>query len=68
MGVSKSTAPSYKTTNWTAYNEALKRRGSLTIHWPVGRLPAITVRLVRSRDEVGWRPVHLARWPSSPVS
>jgi len=31
MGMSKPTAPTYKTTNWTAYNEALKRRGSLTI-------------------------------------
>jgi len=31
MGMSKPTAPIYKTTNWTAYNEALKRRGSLTI-------------------------------------
>jgi len=29
--MSKPTAPTYKTTNWTAYNEALKRRGSLTI-------------------------------------
>ena len=26
----------YKTSNWPAYNEALKRRGSLTIRWPVG--------------------------------
>jgi len=24
-------APAYKTRNWPAYNEALKRRGSLTI-------------------------------------
>ena len=29
--MSKPTSPTYKTTNWTAYNEALKRRGSLTI-------------------------------------
>ncbi|MFT6535117.1 MAG: transposase [Loktanella salsilacus] len=29
--MSKSTSPTYKTTNWAAYNEALKRRGSLTI-------------------------------------
>jgi len=28
--------PTYKTRNWPAYNDALKRRGSLTIHWPVG--------------------------------
>jgi hypothetical protein len=27
--------PAYKTRNWPAYNEALKRRGSLTIHWPL---------------------------------
>ena len=27
---------SYKTKNWPTYNEALKQRGSLTIHWPVG--------------------------------
>lgn len=29
--MSKPTSPTYKTTNWTAYNEALKRRGSLPI-------------------------------------
>ena len=29
--MSRPTAPIYKTTNWPAYNEALKRRGSLTI-------------------------------------
>jgi hypothetical protein len=29
--MSKPTSPTYKTTNWAAYNEALKRRGSLTI-------------------------------------
>ena len=27
----KPTRPTYKTRNWPAYNEALKRRGSLTI-------------------------------------
>ncbi|MGB3148878.1 MAG: IS5 family transposase [Paracoccaceae bacterium] len=29
--MSKPTSPTYKTKNWPAYNEALKRRGSLTI-------------------------------------
>jgi len=29
--MSKPIVPTYKTTNWTAYNKALKRRGSLTI-------------------------------------
>ena len=29
--MSKPTRPTYKTRNWPAYNEALKRRGSLTI-------------------------------------
>ena len=29
--MSRSTPPAYKTRNWPAYNEALKRRGSLTI-------------------------------------
>jgi len=29
--MSKPTPPAYKTRNWPAYNEALKRRGSLTI-------------------------------------
>ena len=29
--MSKPMPASYKTTNWPAYNEALKRRGSLTI-------------------------------------
>ena len=29
--MSKPTSPAYKTRNWPAYNEALKRRGSLTI-------------------------------------
>jgi hypothetical protein len=34
--MSKPTRPAYKTRNLPAYNEALKRRGSLTIHWPAG--------------------------------
>jgi len=29
--MSRPTPPTYKTMNWPAYNEALKRRGSLTI-------------------------------------
>jgi hypothetical protein len=29
--MSRPTPPTYKTRNWTSYNEALKRRGSLTI-------------------------------------
>jgi hypothetical protein len=29
--MSRPTIPTYKTMNWPAYNEALKRRGSLTI-------------------------------------
>ena len=29
--MSRPTPPAYKTRNWTAYNKALKRRGSLTI-------------------------------------
>ena len=29
--MSRPTPPAYKTRNWPAYNEALKRRGSLTI-------------------------------------
>ena len=29
--MSKLTPPTYKTTNWPSYNEALKCRGSLTI-------------------------------------
>jgi hypothetical protein len=29
--MSKPASPTYKTMNWIAYNEALKRRGSLTI-------------------------------------
>ncbi|MFN4155224.1 MAG: hypothetical protein ACK4HF_11300 [Paracoccaceae bacterium] len=34
--MSRPTPPAYKTRNWPAYTEALKRRGALTIHWPVG--------------------------------
>ena len=29
--MSRPTSPTYRTRNWPAYNEALKRRGSLTI-------------------------------------
>ena len=29
--MSRPTPPTYKTRNWQAYNEALKRRGSLTV-------------------------------------
>jgi hypothetical protein len=29
--MSRPTLPTYKTSNWPAYNEALKRRGSLTV-------------------------------------
>jgi len=36
--MSKPTPPTYKTRNWRAYSEALKRRGSLTIWF----LPAMT--------------------------
>jgi hypothetical protein len=28
--------PAYNTRTWPSYNEALKRPGSLTMHWPVG--------------------------------
>ena len=31
--MSRPTSPTYKTRNWPAYNEALKRRGSLTIRF-----------------------------------
>ena len=31
--MSRPTPPTYKTGNWPAYNEALKRRGSLTIRF-----------------------------------
>jgi hypothetical protein len=31
--MSRSTRPTYKTKNWPAYNEELKRRGSLTIRF-----------------------------------
>jgi hypothetical protein len=34
--MSRPDTPAYKTLNWPAYNKARKRRGSLTIHWPVG--------------------------------
>ena len=36
--MSRPTRPAYKTRNWPAYNEALKRRGSLTISFD----PAMT--------------------------
>lgn len=32
-------APAYKTRDWHACNEALKRRGSLAIPWPAGDRP-----------------------------
>lgn len=34
--MSRPTAPTYRTRNWPTYNEALKRRGSLTIRWAIG--------------------------------
>ena len=34
--MSRPTPPTYKTRNWPAYNEALKRRGSLTIWFDPG--------------------------------
>ena len=34
--MSRPTSPTYKTRNWPAYNEALKRRGSLTIWFDPG--------------------------------
>ena len=34
--MSRPTPATYKTRNWPAYNQALKRRGSLTFHWPAG--------------------------------
>ena len=32
--MSRPNTPNYRMQNWPAYNEALKRRDSLTIHWP----------------------------------
>ena len=40
--MSKPTPPAYKTRNWPAYNEALKRRGSLTIWFDPAKHPAGT--------------------------
>ena len=34
--MSRANTLSDKTQNWPAYDKALKRRGSLTIHWPAG--------------------------------
>ena len=36
--MSRPTPPTYKTRNWPAYNEALKRRGSLTIWFDPGMI------------------------------
>ena len=56
--MSKPTRPAYKTRNWPAYNEALKRRGSLTIWFDpdmiweadADRQTRPTARLQRCRD------------------
>ncbi|MBQ4826078.1 IS5/IS1182 family transposase, partial [Leisingera sp. HS039] len=42
-------ARKYKTTNWPAYNEALRRRGSLTVWFD---------------PDIVWRPAPTGRQPS----
>ena len=48
--MSRPTPPAYKTRNWPAYNEALKRRGSLTIWFDPG--------MAWAAQPTGKRPSH----------
>jgi hypothetical protein len=50
--MSKPNTPSYKTLNWLAYNEALRRRGSLTIWFDPGMLWAAKPTGKRGRQPV----------------
>ncbi|MDD8023425.1 MAG: transposase [Paracoccaceae bacterium] len=51
--MSRPTPPTYKTGNWPAYNEALKRRGSLTFWFD----PAMTLEAVPP-GKCGRQPDH----------
>jgi len=62
--MSKPTLPTYKTTNWPSYNEAPKRRGSLTIWFDpamngAARFPDLVAEASqRARDHDGSRLVN----------
>ena len=51
--MSRPTPPTYKTRNWPAHNEALKRRGSLTIWFD----PAMTWDATPTGKR-GWQPIY----------
>jgi hypothetical protein len=46
--MSRPSPPTYKIRNWRVYNEALKRRGSLTIWFD----PKMTWEAMRSQPEI----------------
>jgi len=60
--MSRPIPPTYKTKNWPAYNEALKRRGSLTIWFDPAMIweAAPTGKRGRRRD-YGDGAIHLRR-------
>ncbi|WP_075553188.1 transposase [Candidatus Paracaedibacter symbiosus] len=37
------TKPSYKVTNWSAYNKSLKKRGQLSLYFPQGNLKSVFI-------------------------
>ncbi len=49
------TPPTCKAGTWPAYNEALKRRGALTIHWPAGDR-------LQWPQGMGWFPRKVLAW------
>ena len=51
--MSRPTPPAYKTRNWPAYNEALKRRGSLTIWFDTEMIWE-----AKPTGKRGWHPVY----------
>ena len=69
--MSRPTRPTYKTRNWPAYNEALKRRGSLTIWFDPAMIweAAPTGKRGRQPDYSGEYPsCARAFWHPEPVS
>ena len=68
--MSRPTPPAYKTRNWPAYNEALKRRGSLTIWFDPAMTwdAAPTGKRGRQPDYSGEEDQETVQWTVSPTN
>ena len=68
--MSRPIPPAYKTRNWAAYNEALKRRGSLTIWFDPAMIweAAPTGKRGRQPDYSGEEDQETVQWTVFPTT